>query len=125
VPDPSRSAPDTPLRPGRQLFVNADVAAGGELRVAVLDERGDAYPPLALERCLPIRENGTRLRVRWRGEETLPRLAGRPVRLRFRLTRGRLYAFWPSPSRRGASHGFVAAGGPGLAGDTDREGGAL
>jgi hypothetical protein len=110
---------------GECLFVNADVdPAGGELRAEVLDERGAAYAPLALERCLPIREDGTRLRVRWRGEEgALARLAGRPVRLRFRLTRGRLYAFWPGPDRRGASLGFVAAGGPGFAGATDRQGG--
>src|SRR5262245_23376425 len=79
---------------GAALFVNADVAAGGELRVEVLDERGGGDSPLALERCVPVREDGTRLRVRWLGEEgALARLAGRPVRLRFRLTRGRLYAF--------------------------------
>ena len=52
-----------------------------------------------------------------------PGETGRPVRLRFRLTRGHLYAFWPGPDRRGASLGFVAAGGPGFAGPTDREGG--
>ena len=47
------------------------------------------------------------------------RLAGQPVRFRFHLTNGRLYAFWVSPAATGASHGYVAAGGPGFLGPTD------
>jgi hypothetical protein len=46
-------------------------------------------------------------------------LAGRPVRFRFSLQRGALYAFWVSPSASGASRGFVGAGGPGFAGAVD------
>ena len=41
---------------------------------------------------------------------------------RFTLRRGRLYAFWVSPERSGASHGYVAAGGPGFTGPTDTVG---
>ena len=36
--------------------------------------------------------------------------ANRPVRLRFHLRNGRLYAFWVSPSETGASRGYLAAG---------------
>jgi hypothetical protein len=36
------------------------------------------------------------------------------VRFRFTLTNGKLYAFWVSPETTGASHGYVAAGGPGI-----------
>ncbi len=36
--------------------------------------------------------------------------ANRPVRLRFHLRNGSLYAFWVSPSETGASHGYLAAG---------------
>ena len=53
---------------------------------------------------------------------TVLALAGRPVRLRFFLRRGRLYAFWVSPSSSGASLGRVAAGGPGFTGPTDTVG---
>lgn len=40
--------------------------------------------------------------------------AGKPVRLRFHLKKARLFAFWVSGSKAGASGGYVAAGGPGL-----------
>jgi hypothetical protein len=35
---------------------------------------------------------------------------------------GSLYAFWVSPESTGASHGYVAAGGPGFTGPTDTVG---
>ena len=38
-------------------------------------------------------------------------LADKPVKFRFHLRNGCLYAFWVSPSPAGASHGYVAAGG--------------
>jgi hypothetical protein len=41
------------------------------------------------------------------------------VRFRFRLRNGKLYAFWVSPEVSGASHGYVAAGGPGFTSLTD------
>ena len=46
-------------------------------------------------------------------------LAGQPVKLRFHLRQGSLYAFWVSTESSGASHGFVAAGGPGFTGPMD------
>jgi hypothetical protein len=60
--------------------------------------------------------------VRWKGREDLSSLAGRPVRFRFFLRKGSLYAFWVSPDRQGASYGYVAAGGPGLPGPIDTVG---
>jgi len=50
----------------------------------------------------------------------LSALAGRPVRFRFSLQRGALYAFWVSPSVSGVSRGFLGAGGPGFTGVDDR-----
>ena len=44
------------------------------------------------------------------------------VRFRFHLRNGELYAFWVSPEASGASHGYVAAGGPGFTGMTDTVG---
>ena len=46
-------------------------------------------------------------------------LAGRPVRFRFHLANAKLYSFWVSPDLSGASHGYVAAGGPGFTGAMD------
>ena len=69
---------------------------------------------------LRLRRSQKRLRaVSWRGSEDLSPLVGKAVRLRFHLTDGRLYAFWVSPETSGASHGYVAAGGPGFTGPTD------
>jgi hypothetical protein len=114
-----------PLRfHGKHLFVNADVD-GGELRVEVLDADGKVAPPFSRESCTPIRADDTLQAVEWKGTGDLAAVAGKPVRFRFTLRNGRLYSFWVSPERSGASHGYVAAGGPGLAGPTDTAGGAV
>ncbi len=111
---------------GGHLFVNAD-ATGGELRVEVLDRQGRIIAPFTREACAPIAGSGTRLPVRW-ATGSLGDLAGDPVRFRFSMTRGRLYAFWVSPWPTGESRGYPAAGGPRFAGPIDRapgrEGGA-
>ena len=106
---------------GRHLFVNADLA-DGELRAEVLDRQGNGIGSFTRAGCGPVRGDGTALPVRWQGEHDLARLAGQPVRFRFHLTAGRLYAFWVSPEATGATHGYVAAGGPGFRGPTDTVG---
>ena len=55
----------------------------------------------------------------WHGGKDLSELAGQPVRFRFRLTDGSLYAFWVSLEKSGESHGYVGSGGPGFTGPTD------
>ncbi len=52
--------------------------------------------------------------MQWSPSADLGSLAGQPVRLRFHLANARLCAFWVSPEDSGASHGYVAAGGPGF-----------
>ena len=103
---------------GRHLFVNAD-CSGGELRVDVLDRDGRVIAPYAAADCEPLREDSTRARVAWAGAPDLAAVAGEPVRFRFHLTRGRLYAFWVAGSRNGASRGYVGAGGPAFKGIVD------
>jgi hypothetical protein len=104
---------------GRHLFVNCD-ATGGELRVELLDVDGRPLAPFTRDRCAPIATNGTRLPVRWDSAADLGALAGRAVRFRFEMTRGRLYAFWVSPWASGESQGYPAAGGPEFTGPVDR-----
>ncbi|MBN1343341.1 MAG: hypothetical protein JXQ73_11710 [Phycisphaerae bacterium] len=106
---------------GKHLFVNVD-APQGELRVEVLDESGQSVKPFTREACRPVSCDKTLARVSWEGAEELSGLSGRPVRFRFHLRRGKLYAFWVSPDASGASHGYVAAGGPGFTGPTDTVG---
>ncbi len=103
---------------GRHLFVNVDSAAG-ELRVEVLDREGRTIAPFSEAECTPVRADSTRAHVTWSAAADLARVAGEIVRFRFHLTRGRLYAFWVSPSADGTSRGYVAAGGPGFLGIED------
>jgi len=103
---------------GKYLFVNAD-ADGGELRAEVLDESGKVIAPFSHANCIPIRADSALEAVRWKGADDLSALVGKSVKFRFHLRNGRLYAFWVSPDRSGASHGYVAAGRPGFTGPTD------
>jgi hypothetical protein len=41
------------------------------------------------------------------------------VRFRFYVQNGRLFSFWVADDERGASRGYVAAGGPGFGGPID------
>lgn len=102
---------------GSHLFVNADLD-GGELRAEILDRSGRVIAPFTREACAPVTGNGTRLAVKW-SKGSLSELAGQAVRVRFSMTRGRLYAFWISPAESGRSRGYVAAGGPEFQGPLD------
>ena len=103
---------------GSHLFVNVQTAAG-EMRVEALDERGQTLAPFTRARCQPLSTDATKVRVCWQGVEDLSQLQNRPVQFRFYVRSGRLFAFWVSPSLRGESHGYVAAGGPGFQGYRD------
>lgn len=105
---------------GKHLFVNADVSQG-ELRVEVIDQEGGVVEGFDRDSCKPISADGTLLPVKW-AEGDLSALAGEAVRFRFHLRGGRLHAFWVSRDSSGASHGYVAAGGPGFTGLTDTVG---
>ncbi|MBT3380878.1 MAG: glycosyl hydrolase family 32 [Lentisphaerae bacterium] len=108
---------------GRYCFVNADVAEG-ELRVEVLGVDGTVLQPFSAANCTPISSGSTIQAVTWRDSPDLSALSGKPVRFRFRLRGGQLYAFWVSAQTSGASGGYVAAGGPGFIGATDTVGAA-
>lgn len=106
---------------GRHLFVNAAVPAG-ELQAEVLDQDGRTIAPFSKENSIPVVADKTLCPVRWKGEADLGKLAGRNVRFRFHLRSGALYSFWVSPDESGASHGYVAAGGPGFTSNRDTVG---
>ena len=98
--------------------------AGGQFwLVEVLDKEGRVIKPFTRSKCTPIRSDKTSQPVKWGRQADLSALVGQPVRFRFHLQGGRLYSFWVSPERSGASHGYVAAGGPGFTGTTDTVGG--
>lgn len=102
---------------GKHLFVNADLQ-GGELRVEALDQSGRTIGGFTRDACVAAKGDGAKLPIEWRGA-SLAALAGQPIRLRFVMTRGRLFSFWVSPWPSGESRGYPAAGGPQFAGATD------
>ncbi|HXD88099.1 MAG TPA: hypothetical protein VN641_16545, partial [Urbifossiella sp.] len=97
---------------GQHLFVNAD-ARGGALTVEVLDENGKVLDGLSVAECVVLRTDNTKQSVEWKAGK-LSSAAGKVVRFRFHLKSARLFAFWVSKEKTGASNGYVAAGGPGL-----------
>lgn len=120
--DAAREAGTVTTRPvtfnGKHLFVNANCPQG-TLRAEVLDEQGQPIAPYSLENSDSLRSDTTLAPIRWKGATDLAPLNGKTVRFRFHLENGRLYSFWVSPDSSGASHGYVAAGGPGFPGNRD------
>ena len=106
---------------GKHLFVNV-ASKSGELRAEVLDRDGNVVAPFSRDNCEPMRTDSTITEVKWKNAANLQALAGKPVKFRFYLNGGALYAFWVSPEANGASHGYVAAGGPGFTGNIDTVG---
>jgi len=92
---------------GTHLFVNADLAAGSSLTVDVLGADGNVLG----SSLRAVTGDSTKVEVPL-APELLASLRGRPVRFRFSLDCGTLYAFWVSPSGRGESRGYLAGGGP-------------
>ena len=103
---------------GLHLFVNLE-ANDGELRAEILDARGQAIAPFTLENSVTTSGDSTKKAVVWKGVDDLLAVANKPVRFRFHLKKGRLFAFWVSPTPKGTSRGFVAAGGPAYANHRD------
>lgn len=106
---------------GKHLFVNVD-APNGSLRVEVLDENREPIAPYTYANGTQISADSTCQQIRWEGVPDLSAMSGKTVRFRFHLKRASIYSFWVSPDERGASHGYVAAGGPGFMGPTDTVG---
>jgi hypothetical protein len=106
---------------GKHMFVNVN-APKGELKVEVLDEAGKVIAPFSAGNCTTLKGDETKLQVAWKGADDLSKLSGKKVRFRFTLKQGELYSFWVTPDANGASHGYVAAGGPDFPGPVDTVG---
>ena len=103
---------------GARLFVNAECLFG-DVAAEILDEKGEPVPGFTLADCSGLAfADSTKRELVFRGGSLAP-LAGRPLSVRFRLHCATLYAFWVSPSVRGESRGYVAAGGPAYPGLRD------
>jgi len=106
---------------GKHLFANVN-CPDGSLQVEVLDTEGNVIEPFTKANSIPVTTDSTSVALKWKSGSDLSSLKDTPVRFRFHLTQGKLYAFWVSKDSSGASGGFVAAGGPGFTGPTDTVG---
>ncbi len=77
---------------GNELEINA-IADHGEIRVEVLDESNNPLSGFSSNDCIPICEDSVRINVKWKGSNQLNKLQGKPIRLKFSITMGRLFAF--------------------------------
>ena len=103
---------------GKHLFVNID-GSSGRLYTEICQVDGRPIPGFTRNECLPISTDSTKQLVVWKNRDNLESLSEKPIRIKFYLTNGKLYAFWVSRTRDGASGGATAAGGPGLTGTWD------
>jgi hypothetical protein len=78
---------------GDRLTLNADVAAGGEVRVQVSDATGKPQPGLRFADCKPITGDSLAAPVEWVSGKSLAEAGGAPVRLEFSIKSASLYAF--------------------------------
>ena len=103
---------------GGHLFVNAECRFGS-LAAEVIGEDGQPVKGFTRADCTAFaRADSTKTELIFAGG-SLSQLADKPVRLRFFLHCGTLYSFWVSPSPKGESRGYVAAGGPAYPGLRD------
>ncbi|CAN0259147.1 unnamed protein product, partial [Chrysoparadoxa australica] len=77
---------------GSKLEINYATSAVGEIKVAILDDKGIPIPDFSLEDSQTIIGNEISRVVQWNGQEDLSALIGRSVRLRVYMKDADLYA---------------------------------
>ena len=78
---------------GQQLVLNVATSAAGGVRTEVQTPDGAPIEGFALADCEEIFGDATERVVWWKGNPDIARLAGQPIRLRFRIKDADLYAF--------------------------------
>ena len=78
---------------GSRLRLNIDTGSMGTAFVEIRDARGKPIPGFALEDCEEVGGNFIDQAVYFKGDPDVSGLAGKPVRLYFKLTRAKLFAF--------------------------------
>ena len=78
---------------GRSLVINADTSAAGGVRVEIQGADGKPVEGYRLEDCTEFYGDKIAHTVKWKGGSDLGSLAGKPVRLRMRISDADLYSF--------------------------------
>jgi hypothetical protein len=78
---------------GARLLLNVDTGAAGELRAALLDDKGNPIEGFGADDCDALRISSTGAEVTWKKRADLSALRGREVRVQFTGVRAKLYSF--------------------------------
>ena len=77
---------------GDVLSLNV-VSDYGEVRVEILDEKGETLYGYSAQDCIPVSVDCVEAEVAFRNRRSLSEISGRTVKLRFHLKNARLYSF--------------------------------
>jgi hypothetical protein len=78
---------------GKRLQLNLDTSAGGVALVEIRDPSGNPIAGYSLAEADALNGNSVQMPVTWHGDADVSKLAGRTIRLHFKLRDCRLYAF--------------------------------
>ena len=78
---------------GEELSINYSTSAAGSVRVGICDLQGKPIAKFGIDNCPPIYGDSVDEVVKWKGGSDVSALAGKPVRLRFRLKDADIYSF--------------------------------
>ena len=101
---------------GKHLFVNVDCPEG-ELFIEVLNSNNKV-----IKKSKIIKTDSTIYNVEFTDNQDLSKFIGQEVKFRFNLKKGKLYSFWVSPDKNGASYGYLGGGNPNVKGNIDTKG---
>jgi len=77
---------------GDELTLNFSTSAMGDIYVELTDEKGDPLPGFSMDDCEPIFGDAVERVVYWKNGSDVSALAGKPVRIRFKMHDADLYA---------------------------------
>lgn len=77
---------------GKKLLLNFATSAAGEIKVEIQDESGKAFPGFSFQDAVPTIGNEIDRTVYWKNGTDVSSLAGKTVRLKFRMKDADLYS---------------------------------
>lgn len=77
---------------GQRLKLNFATSAAGGIRGEIQDQTGKPIPGFSIDDAVELIGNDIDREIRWKGGADVSRLAGKPIRLRFRLKDADLYS---------------------------------
>ena len=85
---------------GSELAMNFSTSAAGSVRVEIQDAAGKPFRGLSLDDCHELFGDTVDRVVSWKSKAQLSGLAGKPIRLRFKLKDADVYSFQFRSSRK-------------------------